>query len=121
MDFGIVMNMLLMACGIYMIYWAVQMKSTKIVPQMLIGNGISIERAKDPLGYIKAIFPFTLIMGIVLLVVGLVEGLGLCIQYPIVDSLLMIGMVLLLVLYGMFLLKAQKKYLIGLVDNKKKR
>lgn len=39
MDFGIILKMLIMACGVYMIYWAVQMKTTHQIPQMLVGKG----------------------------------------------------------------------------------
>ena len=89
-----------------MIYWAVQMKTTHQIPQMLVGKGFPTDRAKDPEGFMKATFPLTMGMGIILL--------------AIVDTILTLLMLAALVFYGMFLLKAQKRYLIGLDDNNKK-
>ena len=54
MDFGIILKMLIMACGVYMIYWAVQMKTTHQIPQMLVGKGFPTDRAKDPEGFMKS-------------------------------------------------------------------
>ena len=120
MDFGIILKMLIMACGVYMIYWAVQMKTTHQIPQMLVGKGFPTDRAKDPEGFMKVTFPLTMGMGIILFAVGLTGALELFIQYPFVDTLLTVLMLAALVIYGMLLLKAQKKYLIGLDDNNKK-
>ena len=120
MDFGIILKMLIMACGVYMIYWAVQMKTTHQIPQMLVGQGFPTDRAKDPEGFMKVTFPLTMGMGIILFAVGLTGALELFIQYPFVDTLLTVLMLAALVIYGMLLLKAQKKYLIGLDDNNKK-
>ncbi len=120
MDFGIILKILIMACGIYMIYWSVQMKSTHKIPQMLVGKGFPTDRAKDPEGFMKVTFPLTMGMGIILFAVGLTGALELFIQYPLVDTLLTVLMLAALVIYGMLLLKAQKKYLIGLDDNNKK-
>lgn len=120
MDFGIILKMLIMACGVYMIYWAVQMISTHKIPQMLVGKGFPTDRAKDPEGFIKVTFPLTMGMGIILLAVGLTGALEIFIEYPIVDTLLTLVMLIALVLYGMILLRAQKRYLIGLDENNKK-
>ena len=120
MDFGIILKMLIMACGVYMIYWAVQMKTTHQIPQMLVGKGFPTDRAKDPEGFMKATFPLTMGMGIILLAVGLTGALEVFGAYPIVDTILTLLMLAALVFYGMFLLKAQKRYLIGLDDNNKK-
>ena len=120
MDFGIILKILIMACGIYMIYWSVQMKSTHKIPQMLVGKGFPTDRAKDPEGFMKATFPLTMGMGIILLAVGLTGALEVFGAYPIVDTILTLLMLAALVFYGMFLLKAQKRYLIGLDDNNKK-
>lgn len=120
MDFDIILKILIIACGIYMIYWSVQMISTHKIPQMLVGKGFPTDRAKDPDGFIKATFPLTMGMGIILFVVGLIGALELFVQYPIVDTLLTLFMLIALAIYGMLLLKAQKRYLIGLDDNNKK-
>ena len=71
-----------------MIYWAVQMKTTHQIPQMLVGKGFPTDRAKDPEGFMKATFPLTMGMGIILLAVGLTGALEVFGAYPIVDTIL---------------------------------
>ena len=68
----------------------------------------------------KVTFPLTMGMGIILLAVGVMGALEVFVAYPIVDTILTLIMLVALMLYGMFLLKAQKRYLIGLDDNNKK-
>ena len=45
MNFGMILDLLIMACGVYMVYWAVQMKSTNKIPeitdQVLSGKSLS--------------------------------------------------------------------------------
>ena len=53
MSFGMILDLLIMACGVYMIYWAVQMRSSNKIPAMLVGKGFPIDRAKDPDGFIR--------------------------------------------------------------------
>ena len=81
MDFGIILKMLIMACGVYMIYWAVQMKTTHQIPQMLVGKGFPTDRAKDPEGFMKVTFPLTMGMGIILLAVGVMGALEVFVGY----------------------------------------
>ena len=101
-------------------YLYVQMKTTHKIPQMLVGKGFPTDRAKDPEGFMKVTFPLTMGMGIILLAVGVMGALEVFVAYPIVDTILTLIMLVALMLYGMFLLKAQKRYLIGLDDNNKK-
>ncbi len=53
MSFGMILDLLIMACGVYMVYWAVQMRSTNEIPAMLVGKGFPVSRAKDPEGFIR--------------------------------------------------------------------
>ncbi len=89
MSFGMILDLLIMACGVYMVYWAVQMRSTNEIPAMLVGKGFPVSRAKDPEGFIRYTFPFTFATGAILF------------------AAVLIG-------YGMMLMKAQKKYLVGI-------
>lgn len=120
MDFGMVMQLLIMACGIYMMYWSMQMKMTNKIPEMLTGKGFPLSRAKDPESFMKKTFPFTLGTGILLFVVGTVSALGILALYPMAETILMLVLLAELFFYGMFLMKAQKKYLIGVEEGKKK-
>ena len=114
MSFGMILDLLIMACGVYMIYWAVQMRSSNKIPVMLVGKGFPIDRAKDPDGFIRFTFPFTFSTGVVLFALGLVGALGLFITYPLAETLMRIVLVAVIVIYGMILMKAQKKYLVGI-------
>lgn len=114
MSFGMILDLLIMACGVYMVYWAVQMKSTNKIPPMLVGKGFPINRAKDPEGFIRFTFPFTFATGVALLAMGLVGALGLFITYPLVETLMRVVLVAVIIGYGAVLMKAQKKYLVGI-------
>lgn len=113
MSFGMIFDLLIMACGIYMVYWAVQMKSTNKIPPMLVGKGFPINRAKDPEGFIKFTFPLTFATGVVLFATGLVGALGIFVTYPLAETLMRIVLIVVIIAYGMMLLKAQRKYLVG--------
>jgi hypothetical protein len=109
-----------MACGAYMIYWAVQMKKERKIPEMLVGKNFKIERAKDPEGFINYTFPFTFGTGIILFVAGCILSLDLfSTTIPIVGTLISLVLVIIIILYGVVLMNAQKKYLVGL--NKKNK
>lgn len=113
MGFGMILDLLIMACGIYVIYWAVQMKMSNKIPAMLVGKGFPINRAKDPKGFIRFTFPFTFATGIILLAAGFAGALGLFVTWPVVETLMRLFLVAVIVAYGMVLMKAQKKYLVG--------
>lgn len=114
MSFGMILDLLVMGCGVYMVYWAVQMRSTNKIPAMLVGRGFPVNRAKDPEGFIKFTFPFTFAAGVVLFAVGMVGALGLFRTYPLVETLMRLMLVAVIIGYGMVLMKAQKKYLVGI-------
>lgn len=116
MSFGIIIDILIMACGVYMIYWAVQMKSSGKIPAMLVGKGFPINRAKDTKGFIKSTFPITFGTGVILFAAGVTGALDILSFYPLADSLMRLGTVVIVLLYGVLLLKAQKKFLIGITD-----
>lgn len=121
MSFGMMMDILITACGVYIIYWAMQMIQSKKIPEMLIGKGFPISRAKDPEGFIKKTFPMTLVLGILLFIAGILGALEVFALYPYVDTLISVFLVIVIILYGVFLMRAQRKYLVGLDSNNKKR
>lgn len=116
-----IMNLMLMACGIYMLYWSVQMKRTQQIPEMMVGKKFPLNRAKDPAGFIKASFPVTWLTGAILFAIGLLEALEVLVLFPVLNASLSFIVVIVVIAYGMILLKLQKKYLLGVVDNKKKK
>ncbi|MDE5695872.1 MAG: hypothetical protein K2I96_00425, partial [Lachnospiraceae bacterium] len=59
-------------------------------------------------------FPFTFAAGAALFAMGLVGALGLFITYPLAESLMRIMLVVVIIAYGVVLMKAQKKYLVGI-------
>ena len=109
-----ILDLLIMACGVYMVYWAVQMKSSNKIPAMLVGKGFPVNRAKDPEGFIKFTFPFTFGTGIVLFSAGLIGALEIFVLIPWIDIGLRIVVMAIVMGYGAILMKAQRKYLVGL-------
>jgi hypothetical protein len=108
-------DLLIMACGVYMTYWAIQMKKEHKIPEMLVGKNFKIERAKDPEGFIDYTFPYTLGTGIILFVAGGLLTLEIFANtIPIIDTLISLALVVIIIIYGLVLMNAQKKYLVGL-------
>lgn len=121
MDFSTTLQIVLMACGIYMCYWAVQMKTSNEIPAVLVGKGYSKEKAKDPDGFIKHTFPFTLITGIIIFVTSVLNAIKFFEEHAVIEFLFNIISVSIVIIYAYFLTKAQKKYLFGLEDKNKKK
>lgn len=115
------LDIVIMASGFYMAYWAVQMKMSKQIPEMLVGKGFKLSTAKDPDGFIKATFPFTLGSGILLVIFGLIGALDILAAYPYVSTGISLLVVVIILWYGSILMKAQKKYLLGIEDKPKKK
>ncbi|MDE7477894.1 MAG: hypothetical protein K2M91_08080 [Lachnospiraceae bacterium] len=113
MNFEMILDLLLIACGAYVIYGAIQMKVAKKIPDMLVGKEFPVNRAKDTEGFIRFTFPLTVVVGIVLFVVGLVGVLGLLAAHPMAETVMQIIMGMSVITYGMVLLSAQRKYLVG--------
>lgn len=113
MSFDMILNILIMACGIYMLYWAIQMKNNKKIPEMLVGKSFPIERARDPEGFIKVTFPLTFAAGAVLLIAGTIGALELLTAYPVADVIIKLAEVIAIIAYGALLMRAQRKYLVG--------
>lgn len=112
MSFDMILNILIMACGIYMLYWAMQMKNNKKIPEMLVGKGFPIERARDPEGFIRVTFPFTIVTAVVLLIAGIVGALELLAAYPVADVIINLAELAVILIYGVLLMRAQRKYLV---------
>ena len=123
MDFSNMLQIVMMACGIYMAYWAIQMKTTNEIPSVLVGKGYTKDKAKDPDGFIKATFPFTLLTGILIFAFSVVNAMKLFEEHAILEFLFNTVCVIIIILYAVFLTKAQKKYLFGIdkVDTKNKK
>lgn len=121
MDINVTVKLLIAACGAYMIYTAMQMKVSHQIPEMLVGKTFPLNRAKDKEGFMKKTFPFTIGVGIMLFAVGVIGAFRVFIAYPIVDVAIMLVLLVVLIYYGKFLLKAQKEYLIGIKEEKQKK
>lgn len=121
MDFTMAMDIIIVACGVYVMFWAYQMKKNNKIPEALVGKGFPINRAKNPEGFIKATFPFTLMIGIILFAFGTLGALQIFVIYPWLDTLITIIMIAAILFYGSFLMKAQRKYLVGLEDKPKNK
>ncbi|MDE7184479.1 MAG: hypothetical protein K2O40_08395 [Lachnospiraceae bacterium] len=113
MNFGMILDILMMICGVYVIYETVQMRTGSRIPEMFIGKGFLAERAKDPAGFIRFIFPYTFGTGIALLMSGLFGAFEILMAYPFAETVMRVMLVVVIVAYGMVLMYAQKKYLVG--------
>lgn len=104
-------NIIIIACGAYMVYGAFIMKTTGSVPANLVGKGVNLSTAKDVPGFIKKMFPITLIVGALTLLCGVGTAMGLFGDNTYVQVTISLVFVVIVLVYGKILLDAQKKYL----------
>lgn len=96
----------------YLLIMAVRMKVTGEVPSALISKNIVITKKMNVTGYIQAVFLPTFILGIIGIIsgiTGLMEGKVSYWFYIKIGSLALF--LLGTILYALFTVKAQKKYL----------
>lgn len=113
MNFGTILDLVIMICGVYVIYETVRMKTGSEIPEMFTGKGFMMEQAKDPAGFIRFMVPFTFGTGIALLASGVFGVFGILENYPLAETVMRVVLVAVIVVYGMVLMYAQKKYLVG--------
>ncbi|MBQ2116627.1 MAG: hypothetical protein II193_08600 [Lachnospiraceae bacterium] len=113
MNFSIVLRIVLISYGAYLVYNAIQMKSTNQIPQLLMGKGFEVSSAKDPAGFIKKMFPQTMVAGILIFSLSIFDMYANLAKKAVFDVavILIIGVVI--IVYSILLVNAQKKYLAG--------
>ena len=67
MNFGTVLDIVIMICGVYVIYGTVQMRTGSKIPEMFAGEGILADQAKAPADFKRFISPYAFGTGIALL------------------------------------------------------
>lgn len=118
MSLRMMIDLFIAVSGIYMAYWAIQMKRTDKLPEMLVGKRFPIARAKDPQGFIRYIYPYTLAVGILLFLAGILGALEIFALYPLASALTSLAPIVLIMAYGALLMRAQRRYLFGVTDKK---
>lgn len=87
-----------------------------------MGKGFEVNSAKDPEGFIQNMFIKTLIAGVLIFSLGVVCLFSFIAKQSFTDvgAILLIGVIM--IVYSIILVNAQKKYLAGYFkDNKKKK
>ena len=69
--FNNIFDIIEILAGIYIIYSGIRMKTTGSLSSQLVGKDIDILSARDPKGFIKAMFPVNMVCGGLFLVLGL--------------------------------------------------
>ncbi len=109
------LDMFLIIIGVYVVVVACTMKATgKLTNNMLVGKNIKIERARDPKGFIDAIFVKTVICGIANILCGFGDFINVTLFGSVwwFKILLMIVYIIIIIWYSKASTKAQQEYLI---------
>ncbi len=114
MTSNFMLHVFILLAAFYLFYVSLQMKSSGSIPASLINRNIKLDRAKDIPGYIRIMFPVSLILGFVTFGIGI---LGLVndyyLYYPYVDTACILMFAAVVVFYGLFSMRCMKRYLIG--------
>ena len=109
-----ILEFLLLGCGIYIIYQNVRMRITNEVPKGLVNPKVNLESAPDTAGYIKYTFIRGLICGIILAIFSIVWLLRNNEILRIPDALFVVSeliFIVTLIYYSVISVKAQNKFL----------
>jgi hypothetical protein len=110
--FGI-FDIIIILCGLYLLYSTVNMKKKGVVTNSaLVGKGIDLSKAKDMPGYIKAMYGKSMVMSIVTILCGALSlGNDSFWDKGIIDLISTLVFVLVIIVYAVFAVNAQKVYL----------
>ena len=111
MGYEHIMDIIIMACGAYLMYGGVTMKMSKTVPPMLLGKNVDLKRAKDVPGYIAKMFVPTIAVGVLTILCGVIGVSGLLNAYVWGQTAMTFAFLAFIILYGFWLVKMQKEYL----------
>lgn len=106
-------NIIIIACGAYMVYGAISMKTSGTVPSNLVGKNVNLAVARDIPGFIKKMFPITLVVGVLTLLCGVLTAIGIFGDNGYVQTIISLVFVVIVLGYGKILVDAQKKYLMN--------
>lgn len=115
MDYNNLLDIVEIIIGVYVVYLAFKMKSTKKLEyNALISKSINLEKAKDPMGYINATFLPDVICGGCFALCGVVSRISEGKEYYYtVQNICMVVSVIILLAFGYIIVKSQRKYLEG--------
>ena len=113
MDYEFLLDIVQIIAGGYLIYVALRMKQTnEVFHNALMSKTLDLNKAPDPQGYIKTIFPVNIIAGSILLICGIVSRVTVnSDNYRSIVSVTMFLVAACIIFYGYFLMWAQKKFL----------
>lgn len=111
---GMIFDVLILLSGIYLIYTAWEMKSSGKVQEALVSKNVNLRTARDPKGFIDYMFVKTVIIGVAAALCG---GFSLYNDYfakgyDVLQIAAMAIYFVVLLIYGFFITKAQKKFLL---------
>lgn len=105
-------EILLIACAVYMVYLTFKMKQTGEIPTFFVNNKVKLENAKDKEGYIAFMFPRMLIFSFFVAAFAVLSILSNYFVFPgVVTLIIYIGYVALLIFYSIISVKAQNRFL----------
>lgn len=113
MGFGGLIDGIIFACGIYMLYSAYLMKTKgELKVGWLISKNINLERSKDVSGYISYMYPRVLIFSICTLIYGAIGFYSTSFQsLGTIQTVTFGGFFVVVVWFAYISTKASKKYL----------
>ncbi len=107
-------DMIVVACGVYVIYLCVEMKlSGKLKQNMLMPRGYDVTKCKDTAGYIRTIAVKQMLLGVFALVcgaVGLLQDFGVGFVKSPVYLLTLLAFVIYAVWYTRYMKKVLRKF-----------
>ncbi len=111
--FNNVFDIIEVVAGAFIIYSGIRMKTTGVISSQLVGKDVDIMTARDPKGFINAMFPFDMVCGGLFVILGLVSlYIDNYLKLPLWINLTITGVLLLTcVVFAVMTRLSEKKYL----------
>lgn len=113
MDMSMVLDMLLIAFGVYMSYAAVALKTRgEVTANIMLPKNVKPEQIKDKEGFIAFTYPKTLVIGIITVIMGLAMLVNDFFKASVlVNFIVPFFFMIVVIIYGVMIKKAQSRFL----------
>ena len=114
MTSNFMLHILILLSAFYLFYVSLQMKASGKIPASLVNRNIDLEKSKDKEGYIKKMFPISLILGFITFGLGIAAVANdTFLYYPYMDTAAMLGYAAVVIFYGLYSMRCMKRFLLA--------
>lgn len=106
-------DILFLCAGVYLMYMTVKMKASGEISPQLIGKKTDLSKAKDPKGYIDAIYPRSIFFGAMLIAIAALGLVNYYLSLSVwINLFVFVAYIAGIIYYSCVSVKFQRKFLV---------